>query len=83
MSPKSDDTLGLMKQPLAFRSSFGTQMPIHPREDLITSVAPIIVRMQPLMPLAIVLSRKAFTAARPLAPEQLLLTMRSYMTFQI
>jgi len=73
---------------LAFRSAFRAQMSVksvHSREVLVTSFTckrPII-RMELLMPLAVVLSCKALATSRPLALEWFLLIVRSHMTFQV
>jgi hypothetical protein len=57
---------------------------IHPRKVL---VAPItrersIVRVQLLMPLAIMLPCKALATPRPLALERFLFIVRSHMTYK-
>ena len=58
---------------------------VHPSEVLLTSLARIRsnVQMQLLVPLAIVLTSKAFLASRPLASIRLLLRMRAQMSLQI
>jgi len=55
---------------------------IHPRKVLIAPIARerSIVRVQLLMPLAIVLPCKALATPRPLALERFLFIVRSHMT---
>ena len=58
---------------------------VHPSEVLLTSLARIRtnVQMQLLVPLAIVLTSKAFLTSRPLARIRLLLRMRAQMSLEI
>jgi len=70
---------------LTIDTTFRTQMPVqrvHARKRLLTPFASVRtdVEMERLVPLAIVLTRKALFASWPLALERAFLVMRSHMT---